>query len=188
MFAIMTRLKFNAFHFRSNQYKWPLKNTAVSVKNFCPHSDLKQAFNQLYNNRPGIQLFNKSESAAIIHQIWTEDNLNEFQNCVFTVDSNLYSEYGGRFARGIFLSIKKLNFRQTVHGECIDYVRITFDGAKTDKICGSFDSNSQMGQTAFFNEGGGVVKIHIFVNKTIPLQSDRRFLEIDLVATAYQSM
>lgn len=164
-----------------------IKIRKVSVKNLCPHSDLKQAFNQLYNNRPGIQLVNGSESAAIIHQIWTEDNLKEFQDCVFTIDSNLYTEYG-RSGRGMFVSIKKLNFRQKPGGECIDYVRISFDRAKTEKICGTFDTNSEMGQTAFFNDGGGIVKIHIVVNKTIPLAANQRSLEVDLVATAYQRM
>lgn len=167
----------------SNRYKI----RKVSVKNLCPHSDLKRAFDQLYNNRPGIQLFNGSDSAALIHQIWTEDNLKEFQDCVFTIDSNLYSD-SGRYGRGMFLSLKKLNFRQKSESECIDYIRITFDGAKTEKICGSFDTNSELGQTAFFNDGGGIVKIHIFVNKTIPLEANQRLLEVDLVATAYQRM
>lgn len=162
----------------------------VSVKNLCPHTVLKQAFNQLYNNRPGIQLYNGSESAALIHQIWTEENLKEFQDCAFTIDSNLYSEYERHSVhrRGIFLSVKKLKFRQKFGGECIDYVRIAFDGAKTEKICGSFDTNSEMGQTAFFNDPGGIVKVHIFVNKTIPLDVNQRSLEVDLVATAYQRM
>lgn len=159
----------------------------VLVKNICPRSDLKQAFNQLYNNRPGIQLLNQSESAATIHQIWTEENLNDFQDCVLTVDSNLYSEYG-RYGRGIFASVRKLNFRQTLKGDCIDYIRFTFDGAKTEKICGSFDTNSELGQKTFFNEGGGIIKIHIFVNKTVPLQSNQRSIEVDLVVTAYESM
>lgn len=148
---------------------------------------MKKAFNQLYNNPPGIQLFNRSESAALIHHIWTEDNLNEFQDCTFTIDSNLYTEYG-RYGRGVFLSIKKLNFRQKPGGGCIDYIRISFDGAKTEKICGTFDTNILMGQTAFFNDGGGIVKIHVFVNKTIPLATNQRLLEVDLVATAYQRM
>lgn len=180
MLAIMTYLKFDAFYFRQ------IEIPKVSVKNLCPHSDLKQAFNQIYNNRAGIQLFNGSESAALIHQTWTEGNLKEFQDCVFTIDSNLYSE-NGRYGRGISISVKKLNFRQSSGGECIDYVRINFDGAKTDKICGSFDANSQMGNTALFKDGGGIVKIHIVVNKTVPLKANQR-LEVDLVATAYQRM
>lgn len=179
--AIMTYLNFDASVFRQIEIR------KVSVKNLCPNSDLKQAFNQIYNNRAGILLSNGSESAALIHQIWTEENLKEFQDCVFTIDSNLYFE-NGRYGRGMFLSVKKLNFRQKPGGECIDYVRITFDGAKTEKMCGSFDANSEMGQTAFFNDGGGIVKIHIFVNKTVPLEANQRLLEVDLVATAYQCM
>lgn len=160
----------------------------VLVKKICPQSDLKLAFNQLFNNRPSIPLYNNSASAAYIHQIWTEENLNEFHDCSFIVDSNLYSEYG-RFGRGIFASIKNINFRQKPNGECIDYVRFTFDGARTEKICGSFDANSELGKKSFFNEGGGIMKIHIFVDKTIPLGgSNQRLLDIELVITAYESM
>lgn len=158
----------------------------VAVKNLCPRSELKSAFNQLYNNRPGIQLYNQSDSAASVHQIWTEDNLQDFQDCVFTVDSNLYSEYG-RFGRGLFVSIQKLNFRQNSKGECIDYLRFSFDGSRTEKICGSFDVESELGKQSFFNDGGGIIKVHIFVNKSIPLQGLQRSVEVDILLTAYES-
>lgn len=157
------------------------------MKNICPKSNLKLAFNQLYHNRPGIQLLNNSQSAARIHQIWTDENFDDFQDCSFTVDSNLYSEYG-RYGRGIFISIRNLNFRQQSNGKCIDYVRLTFDGYKTEKICGSFDADSELGQTSHFNEGGGIIKVHIFVNKSIPLElTQQRLLEVDLIVTAYES-
>lgn len=157
------------------------------MKNLCPHSELKLSFNQLYRNRPGIQLNNQSDSSASVHQIWTEENLKDFHDCTFTVDSNLYSQYG-RFGRGMFLSIQKIDFRQnSQNGQCIDYVRFRFDGVQTEKICGAFDVESELGQQSFFNEGGGIIKVHIFVNKTIPLQGLQRSVEIDLLFTAYQS-
>lgn len=144
------------------------------------------AFNQLYNNRPGIQLFNQSESAALVHGIWTDDNIQKFQDCSFTVDSNLYSTYG-RYGRGLFISIYTLNFRQDAEGKCIDYVRLTFDGARTEKICGRFTSDDEVGQQSFFNEGGGIMKVHIYVNKSIPFHPLQRSIEVNLVFTAYES-
>lgn len=158
----------------------------VAVKNLCPSSELKSTFNQLYNNRPGIQLLNQSDSAASVHQIWTEDNLLDFQDCAFTVDSNLYSEYG-RYGRGLFVSIQKLNLRQNSKGECIDYIRFSFDGSRTEKICGAFDVESELGKQSFFNDGGGIIKVHIFVNKSIPLQGLQRSVEVDILFTAYES-
>lgn len=158
----------------------------VTIKNLCPPSQLQLAFNQLYNNRPGIQLFNQSESAALVHGIWTDDNIQKFQDCSFTVDSNLYSTYG-RYGRGLFISIYTLNFRQDAEGKCIDYVRLTFDGARTEKICGRFTSDDEVGQQSFFNEGGGIMKVHIYVNKSIPFHPLQRSIEVNLVFTAYES-
>lgn len=158
----------------------------VSLKNLCPHSQLKSAFNQLYNNKPGIQLTNQSDSAALVHQIWTDENLHEFEDCVFTVDSNLYSQYG-RFGRGIFAAVKKINFRQNFKGECIDYVRFTFMESRTEKICGKFDDESELGKMSIFNEDVGVIKVHVFVNKSVPFQALQRSVEVDLLFTTYES-
>lgn len=158
----------------------------VSLKNLCPHSQLKTAFNQLYNNKPGIQLTNQSDSAALVHQIWTDENLHEFEDCVFTVDSNLYSQYG-RFGRGIFAAVKKINFRQNFKGECIDYVRFTFMESRTEKICGKFDDESELGKMSIFNEDVGVIKVHVFVNKSVPFQALQRSVEVDLLFTTYES-
>lgn len=156
------------------------------MKNLCPHSQLQLSFNQLYNNQPGIQLFNQSDSAALVSNVWQEDNIAEFQDCVFTVDSNFYSP-AGRYGRGVFASINKLDFRQDAEGKCIDYVRFTFDGARTEKMCGRFTADDEFGQQSFFNEGGGVIKVHIFVNKSVPFHPQQRSIEVNLVFTAYES-
>lgn len=160
----------------------------VSVKDLCPQSELKAAFDQLYNNRPALQLRNQSDSAALVHQIWTDDNLKDFQDCIFMVDGNLYSEYG-RYGRGLFAAIQKINFRQNSRGDCIDYVRLYFAGASTGRMCSSFDARfeSELAHNSFFNDPVGVIKVHIFVNKTVPLRASQRSLEIDLLFTAYES-
>lgn len=62
----------------------------VLIKNLCPCSDLKQAFNQFYDNRPKIQLFNQNESAAIIHQLCTDEKFGIF-NC-----PRIESKYGDK--------------------------------------------------------------------------------------------
>lgn len=136
-------------------------------------------------NRPQLFLMNGSDSAALIHQVWTEDTLAEIPECSFTIESNLYAG-PQRYGRGIYASIKRMNFRQTPNGECIDYVRLTFGTSKTQRICGDFDADSQLGLQSHFNEDDGIIKVHVVVNKTVPLSlGGKRSLEIELVFTAY---
>lgn len=166
---------------------------AVPVNKLCPYSPLHGAFNQITNNRPFVRLFNGTESAALVHQVWTEDNLNSFQDCAFTVDANLYFDSpdpeSSRFGRGLTFSVRRINFRyDATTNQCIDYVRFTFSGSKTEKICGTFDDHSEIGQRTFFLDPVGIIKAHIFVNKSIPLQASQRTLEVDLAFTSYERM
>ncbi|XP_055320304.1 uncharacterized protein LOC129577389 [Sitodiplosis mosellana] len=156
-----------------------------SVRKLCPNSQLKLAFNQIYNNKPSIPLFNQSESAVLVHDIWTDENIHTFQDCTFVVDSNLYLA-NGRYGRGLFASVNTLNFRQDAQGNCVDYVRFRFDGSKTDKMCGRFMVDDPVGQQSFFNEGGGMIAVHIFVNKSVPFHPLQRSIEVNLVFTAYE--
>lgn len=136
-------------------------------------------------NRPQLYLMNGTSSAALIHQVWVEDNMNEMSECTFTIDSNIYTREQ-RFGRGIYASIRRLNFRQT-SDKCIDYVRFTFGQTKTQRICGDFDGDSKLGRSSHFNEEGGIIKVHIYVNKSQPLSGwNTRSLEIDLVFTTYE--
>lgn len=132
---------------------------------------------------------NRSESAAIVRQVWTEENLQNFHDCRITIDSNLYSQYG-KYGRGMFVSIRRINFRKKSNAqdaECIDYVRISFGQAKLQKICGTFDANTELGRQAFFNDDEGSVNIHIFIDKTRPLTLGQRSIELEMVFTAYDS-
>lgn len=162
--------------------------TTDLLENICPPTQLKMAFNQLNENKPNIPLINGSDSAAVVHQVWTEENLPKFINCEFTVDSNLYTP-DNVINRGVFLSIRKLNFRVSPNNkdQCIDYVRFTLGKDKTQKICGSFDVHSDIGKRSFFNDGQGHIKVHVFVDNSIPLNVHHRALELDLVFTAYSS-
>lgn len=155
---------------------------------------MQVTFNQIYNNRPFVRLFNGTESAALVHQIWTDDNLKDFQDCAFTVDSNLYfdsptPDQPSRYGRGLTFSVRRINFRyDSTTNQCIDYVRFTFAGSKTDKICGTFDGESEIGQSTYYLDPIGIIKVHIFVNKSVPLQTTQRSLEVDLAFTAYDRM
>lgn len=159
------------------------------LSNICPQSDMQTGFTQLFDNRPVIQLMNRSESGAILRQVWTEENLQNFHDCRITIDSNLYSQYG-KYGRGMFVSIRKINFRKKSlanDAECLDYVRISFGNNKLQKICGTFDSKSELGRKSFFNNDEGNVNIHVFVDKTQPLTAAQRSIELELVFTAYDS-
>lgn len=166
-------------------------NQDIPVNKLCPYSPLQGAFNQITNNRPFVRLFNGTESAALVHQVWTEDNLKSFQDCAFTVDANLYFDSSdpenSRFGRGLTFSVRRINFRyDSKTNQCIDYVRFTFAGSKTEKICGTFDDHSQIGQGTYFLDPIGIIKVHIFVDKSKPLEASQRTLEIDLAFTSYE--
>lgn len=90
----------------------------------------------------------------------------------------------------MFISIRRINFRKkssAENAECLDYVRISFGQAKLQKICGTFDSKSEQGRQAFFNDDEGNVNIHVFVDKTRPLTAGQRSIELEMVFTAYDS-
>lgn len=121
---------------------------------------------------------------------WGEDNLQQFQDCAFIVDSNLYSA-DSNIARGLTFSIRGIKFRSnSTTNQCIDYVRFTFgkDLSKTEKICGAFDGDDENGHQAYFLDPTGIIKVHIFVDKSIPLDITQRSLEIDIAFTAYERM
>lgn len=155
------------------------------MENLCPQLHGKNY--TFHKNRSRIQLLNQRESAANIHQTWTTDkHVQHLDSCNFTVDSNIYLKNGSH-RRGIFASVRKLNFRQDEYGRCIDYVRFALNGGEIKDFCGSFELNSEMGSKAFFNEPDGIINIFISIDKTVSLKPNQH-LKIDLVFTAYESM
>lgn len=153
---------------------------------------MQAAFIQLYNNDPSVRLLNGTESAAKVYHWWDEEQLKDFQDCSFHVDSNLYFDAADRsqsqqFSRGLVMSVRKINFRfDPITNRCIDYVRFTFPGMKTDKICGTFNDESEFGQQTYFIDPTGIVRVDIFVDKSIPLKVAETSVEIELLFTAYE--
>lgn len=139
---------------------------------------------------PPIKLATGSDSAALVYGTWNEDNLQKFQDCTFFVDSSLYHSENSIVARGLTFSIRRMNFRlDATTGECIDYVRFTFggSGAQTDKICGAFDGgDSEYAKYFHLLDPSGVIKVHIFVDKTVPYQMTQRHSEVEFAFTAYE--
>lgn len=158
----------------STEYFYAIK--LVPVKKLCPSSRPQQ-----------LKLFHHSNSAAIVYDSWTNGNISNFQNCTFTVDSNLYLKRGQLyFKRGLFASIKMLNFRRDKSGKCIDYVQFTFNNkSRTRKICDPvMAANAQILSWLHFTDVSGILNVSIYVNKTAPLQ--QRSIEVKLVFTAYE--
>ncbi|XP_031633317.1 uncharacterized protein LOC116347055 [Contarinia nasturtii] len=156
-----------------------------SLRKLCSGSEFHRSFNKLYHNEPGLALFNQSDSATYVHDTLIKDNIDEFQNCEFTVDGNLYTP-NGQYRRGIFASVNRLNFRLYSNGTCIDYVRFRFVNDSTDKICGRFNAEDEIGQRSFFTEPSGVIKVHIFVDKSIPFTPQQDSVQVNLLFTAYE--
>lgn len=168
------------------------KKNAVKVSQLCPFSPLQGSFNQIYSNRPVVKLGNDTESAAIVRGTWDKDNIKEFQDCAFIVDSNLYFDAedpskSQQIGRGLVATIRKINFRFD-ETRIFDYVRFTFPGYKTEKISGVDDYDSENGRKSFFIVPTGVIKVHIFVDKLREFTAAQPSIEVELVFTAYQRM
>lgn len=145
----------------------------VPLKNLCSFTHPQER-----------RLFNQSESAAIVHDSWTNGNISNFQNCTFTIDSNLYSNRG-QYRRGLFASIKTLNLRKDAKGKCIDFVQFSFSNrSSTDKFCDRIMAADE--QRKHFTDVGGTIKVFIHVNKTAPFHALQRSIEVNLVFTAYE--
>lgn len=137
---------------------------------------------------PVVNISTGNASAVNVHQIWTNENVKRFSNCKFKVDSNLYSSELGKHSRGVFISIRKLNLRKNINtNECIDYVRIKVGTVKTQKICGTFNVNDEIGHKSFFNNDGGNVTIFIHIERNTSIPVDGKYLELELLFTAYES-
>lgn len=161
----------------------------------CPlTSPLKKTFNKAFGANPVIRLENGFDSAAIIHGNWNKDNLQNFEDCTFMVDSNIYrGDDTQAVYRGLTFSIKSVNLRMDPkNNECIDYIRFTFgaSGAQTDKICGTIDDKSNEYMKYFsLLDPNGVVKVHVFVNKSVSYEHSYGFnTDVQLAFTAYEGM
>lgn len=149
---------------------------------------MQTSFNQITSNRPFINLYNGTNSSATVRQDWEENSLQTFQDCVFLVDANLNFD-SQQFRRGLTFSIRKMNFRyDQATGKCIDYVRFIFPASKTDQICGTFDGEDEIGQSTYLNDPNGIIKVHIFVDKSKKLEASQASVGVELLFTAYQSM
>lgn len=157
------------------------RGSLVSVNDLCPHSQKKFS----HDNSTNIKLFHQSDSAAIVHHIWTKENINKSQNCAFAVDSNLYSP-NGRYGHGLFASINTLKFRTDIRGNCIDYVQFIFnDGSRTAQLCGRYSAETVVRN--YFGHRSGIINVYIFVNKSVPFHALQQSIELKLIFTSYQS-
>lgn len=163
----------------------------VQFRRICPQSVTALSFRQVSNDQPVIGLGNGSLSAAIVHQVWTEDDLRNFQDCKFIVDGNMYSD-NSMYKRGLFMSIRQINLRKLSNSmdyekDCIDYVRISFSGQHLQKICGKFNANTELGKQSFLRAEDGIFEIHLHLDSSQSLNAAQRELELELVFTAYES-
>lgn len=86
------------------------------------------------------------------------------------------------------MSVRKSTLRFTER-DCLDYVRFTVqDDITTDKICGVFSDQDEIGKQKFYREDSGVIKVHISINKLIEFTPAQRSVELELLFTAFESM
>lgn len=152
----------------------------------CPTGDsLLKGFNQLLGHIREVRLGENDQSAALIHFSWNSSNFKKYDDCRFKVVATPIGEK--RPNRGLFLSIRRLNLRKSQKGsveDCIDYIRFKFSNDKSPKFCGQLNASVDDVKKIYFGEGGGVIEVHLHLDKYLPFQNMDDTLDIELVFTA----
>lgn len=99
-------------------------------------------------------------------------------NCVFKIDASKKN-------RGVFIIVRRLNFRMKGADQCRDYIRVEFGNkTKSEKICGVIGRN---GPLKSFIDGTAKVKIEINIDTETPLEKDEEPVDFSIVFTGFSS-
>lgn len=142
-------------------------------------------FNRLLKHMREIQLGENDQSAALIQYSWNSSNFKKYDDCRFRVTATNDVTHKNR---GVFVSIRRLNLRKSPekNGECIDYIRLKFAEEKSPKFCGKLNASVDDVQKIYFGESGGMIEVHLHLDKFRPLKNIDDTLDIELVFTANQ--
>lgn len=139
----------------------------------------------ILDDRPNIELENTNDlSAALISQKWDDQTYKSVEHCDFKVIAKT-PRYGA--TRGIFASIRQMNLRKGAANECIDFVVFEVGSGefqKSQKMCGSIESDEVYDVSNFFEAPGGAMKVIVYINKYVTLESGKE-LGIEFSFTSY---
>lgn len=134
-------------------------------------------------NMPEIHLREDEESAALVQFSWNSSNFKRYDDCRFRVVASINDDAIRN--RGIFVSIRRLNFRKNPNSEdCVDYIRFKFGDSKSPKYCGQLNASIDDVKKIYFGESAGVIEVFLYLNKFQPLRNIDDTLDVELVFTA----
>lgn len=130
-----------------------------------------------------VRLGEDDESAALVQFSWNSSSFKRYDECRFKVVATLNDDKTRN--RGVFLAIRRLNLRKNPNSEdCIDYIRFKFGNVKSPKYCGQLNASVDDVKKIYFGEGGGVIEVHLKLDKFQPLKYIDDTLDVELVLTA----
>lgn len=155
------------------------------IADLCPKTFFEKNFHKILPNKAEVRLGVNDKSAALIHQSWNSSSFKRFDECSFNVDAT--QNVSKSRNRGLYLSIRRLNLRKSPNSdECIDYIRFKFGHHRSKKFCGQLNPSVDDVSLIYFGEAGGVIKVYIFIDKSLPLKNIEDTLDIELVFTAHE--
>lgn len=127
-----------------------------------------------------MKLENGRDSAVVVEQKMGPKSFHKsFQiNCVFKIDASKKN-------KGLFIIVRRLNFRMKGPDQCRDYIRVEFGNkTKSEKICGVIGQNDQL---KTFIDGTARVKVEINIDTETPLDVDEEPVDFSIVFTGFSS-
>lgn len=107
--------------------------------------------------------------AVHLEHVWDNSSFKHFHHCEFNVNVLPARKSAFSAISGLFVAIRKLNFRQNADGECIDYITFELharDKITTRKICGlvSDDEEAILDTKNYLEIPDGFLKIVIHID------------------------
>lgn len=161
-----------------------LYTVKIYDRDICPNADLfgsipfPKPIKDLIDPAKKLKLENGRDSALVVEQkLGPKSFRKSFQiNCVFKIDASKKN-------KGLFINVRRLNFRMKTPDQCRDYIRVEFGNkTKSEKICGVIGQN---GQIKSFIDGTAKVKVEINIDTEYPLGKEEDPVDFSIVFTGY---
>ncbi|XP_063699234.1 uncharacterized protein LOC134829875 [Culicoides brevitarsis] len=154
-------------------------------RDICPNADLMSSIpfkplKEFLDPSKKLKLENGKDSAVVVEQkLGPKSFHRSFQlNCVFKIDASKKN-------KGLFIVIRRLNFRKKNFNECRDYIRVEFGNkTKSEKICGNVGRNEA---PIALIDGTAKVKVEINIDTETPLKQHEEDLDFSIVFTGFSS-
>uniref|UniRef100_A0A336KK83 CSON011217 protein n=1 Tax=Culicoides sonorensis TaxID=179676 RepID=A0A336KK83_CULSO len=155
-------------------------------RDICPNADIfssipfPKPIKEFLDPSKKLKLDNGKDSAVVVEQKLGHKSFHKsFQiNCVFKIDASKKN-------KGLFIVIRRLNFRMKNPDTCRDYIQVEFGNkTKSEKICGIIDRN---GPLKSYIDGTAKVKVTIIIDTETPLGKDEEPVDFSIIFTGFST-